>query len=198
MFYKEFFCNDADMISRVSAELKANSTYTKDSPTDYLLKIDETYGFYNKELYDWLYKCIDELSDSVYTTGTKIVITECWGTHTKKFKRQQKHTHSNSIVSGILYLSDKGGDTEFFLPNPWAWADEIFHCSLHKKVTHKIQPQKGKLILFPSNIPHHTTTNVTSEDRFTLAFNTFFQGPLGEFTSYLNLNVGTIDGNIRQ
>ena len=67
------------------------------------------------------------------------------------------HIHLNSILSGILYLSETGSPTIFY--------DRNFS-------NYKNSVEKNVLILFPSWIPHEVRPLTNDENRLIISFNT--------------------------
>ena len=65
-----------------------------------------------------------------------------------------KHLGSTRIVAGIIYLNDikRGGETVF---------------PQYKK---KIKPERGKIVMFPSNFTHLHYSTPPSEDRYNIIF----------------------------
>ncbi len=97
------------------------------------------------------------------------------------------HTHSNSLLSGTIYLTDNDTDTWLSIDNIWqpgrGKLSPVF--DLGQKVNerlsmvHKISNSVGKLLLFPSSLYHSVGTNENGHTRFTIAFNTFIAGKFG-------------------
>ena len=154
-------------------------------------------SFYDEELFYWFDECISDLSSEQYIPDIKLVVTECWGTHTQKFQKHHLHSHPNSIISGIFYLDNSGGTTDFYLSNAWAKIDEVFSISKTKLIKTSIKPEAGKLILFPSHVKHETSLNKTFQTRNTLAFNTFFKGTIAVNTARLTLNPISVEDAIK-
>jgi len=75
------------------------------------------------------------------------------------------HIHKFSVLdeinySGILYLSDIG-ETMFYSPNPTS--QQLQYCEYS---------EAGKIIMFPSNIPHWVTQHKQSDcERVVMSFN---------------------------
>lgn len=146
-------------------------------------KISVTEYFYNKDLFDWFDECIDVAKmDIGIPSSIKLPIISCWFNKSNKLEKHHSHSHSNSFMSAIFYLSDshKGGDTIFQIPNPWYKHYDWIKFTESKKIPldYKISPTKGKLVLFPSWLQHSVTPLKSIEERVTLSFNTFFSGEI--------------------
>jgi uncharacterized protein (TIGR02466 family) len=147
-------------------------------------------SYYNIELFTILEDFIHQVKELYYNNEVNLVISECWGTKTAKFQKHHIHTHSNSIISGIVYLTDHpGATTEFYVKNEWCWTEELLKLGKSNKLmkTASVKPEIGKVILFPSNILHSTKPNLSAKERYTLSFNTFVSGKLGKPTTSLDI-----------
>ena len=175
------FTGDEALIDRIASTV-ADLPTTKNSVN----MISESDLFYDAELYDWFNSCIEEAKENLYIPKeVKLEITSCWANKTKKLQQHHRHTHPNSFMSGILYLSEdhSGGLTEFMTDNLW-W--DNFRWLRFGKMPHvgtinqKYIPQKGKLLLFPSGLLHGVTAVMDKSSRYTISFNTFFSGPISD------------------
>lgn len=98
-----------------------------------------------------------------------------------------KHNHSNSLISGVIYLHtdiDSGEITfhksldlnNIFYPNINIEYEEnnILNCE-----SISIKPMIGDIVLFPSHLIHSVSKS-SSKERYVLAFNSFIKGSIGE------------------
>lgn len=108
-------------------------------------------------------------------------ITQSWINFTKPGESHHKHVHTNSLISGVLYLNAiKDTDKIYFYKdvkamlnvwNPeanWYTADSWF-----------FSVGSGDLILFPSSLAHGVEETKGSHIRVSLSFNAFVRGDLG-------------------
>jgi uncharacterized protein (TIGR02466 family) len=149
------------------------------------------------ELRSWINTCLADFKAKEFPTcRANIKATQIWLNKTQKMEMHHKHSHPNSVVSGILYLNsiEQGGNTVFYYPNPfWRLHNEGFlnlsgqdgTIELH----HEVPAVKGNLILFPSTISHSVSPVRANTARYSVAFNTFFEGTLGsiDMATYLKL-----------
>lgn len=152
-------------------------------------------NYYNGELFDHLNDFVNQISDIHYNEEVKLVISECWGTKTTRFQKHHVHTHSNSIISGIVYLTDHpDATTEFYTKNEWCWTEDLLKIGKSNKLMKvaSVKPAVGKVILFPSNILHSTRPNLSDKERYTLSFNTFISGRIGKHTTNLDINTTSV------
>lgn len=116
-------------------------------------------------------------------------ITTSWVNRSKPKDYHTAHWHSNSMVSGVLYINTN--------PNSGAicfhkdirgrnnlWSDTL-KIDFHKETDYNVEmvginPQKNDVLLFPSHLTHSVMQNVSNEDRYSLAFNVFPRGVFGK------------------
>ena len=119
--------------------------------------------------------------------GIEFYITDSWVNVHGRGHYAGPHTHNNSLISGVLYLSvnERSGDLVFqrdihsLLPFPPALdldvdAFNIYNC---KSWAHK--PKTNDICLFPSSVMHAADPNESDEERWCLAFNVFVRGEIG-------------------
>jgi len=153
--------------------------------------------FFDDDLFQWFENCIDEAKDDIgIPKDVKLVITSCWANRTNKMNAHHVHTHPNSFMSGIYYLSDEhvGGETIFLTQNTWIqnfeWID--FQNKGNYSISQNFTPKKGTLLLFPSSIKHSVNGLRNNSDRFSIAFNTFFSGTISNDAQKLTrLNISS-------
>ena len=130
-------------------------------------------------------------------------ITTSWMNQYNKNDYSGLHYHSNSLISGVLYFDDCE-DTADIIFHKDKYVQNIFTDTVnidHKKefdlnkkgyLYHQrelnVTPNKWDLVLFPSNLNHSVAVNASEDNkRWTLAFNTFVRGTIGDSTSRLVL-----------
>ena len=87
-----------------------------------------------------------------------------------------RHTHANSIISGVFYVKvpDKSGKITFYHP---AFKLMMREWDLNLKHNHYtssiwgVVPRKGRLLLFPSWLEHEVSPNLSQESRISISFN---------------------------
>ena len=110
-------------------------------------------------------------------------ITQSWVNWTDKGHFHATHKHSNSIVSGVVYLHTspsqpfdmvtfaKEGRNDIEIP---AGNNNQFNRTGFNSDVHDMD-----VIIFPSSLYHGVPTKMTEGTRVSLAFNTFIKGTLG-------------------
>ena len=85
-----------------------------------------------------------------------------WGVVLEPLGYQKKHTHTESLLSGVLYLEIPD------FPNNGKHEGELRFAG-HQH--YYIQPKEGMVVLFPSYLPHETIPYTSSGERICIAFN---------------------------
>jgi uncharacterized protein (TIGR02466 family) len=111
----------------------------------------------------------------------------------------QDHVHSNSLISGVLYLqTDKdSGDIVFKktanYPNlfPAAVSPDIDTYNIFNSQSWTYKPEDGLIIIFPSSLVHEVGISNSDQDRYCVAFNYFICGQISKKRDdcYLNINL---------
>ena len=115
----------------------------------------------------------------------KPYITQSWLNFTDRGEYHHKHNHTNSIISGVLYINaDPENDRISFVkeqyqqikPNILAYNE--YNCD---KTNFDVSI--GTLLLFPSSLNHMVETKIGENSRISLSFNVFLKGNIGESQS---------------
>ena len=111
-------------------------------------------------------------------------ITQSWLNVTKPGEYHHDHSHMNSIVSGVFYISTEEDDKITFT-DPSAKVKEMIkfepkEYNIWNSITWFFPVNNNELVLFPSWLDHKVDTNEkATTDRISLSFNTFVRGKLG-------------------
>jgi len=119
-----------------------------------------------------------------YSTNATLYMSSSWIVYSAPGHKSLSHTHSNSFLSGVLYVDtpENCGDIIFEL----SWNDDrrwtglfepdISNHTPYNSVFYPIKVRKGMLLLFPSSLKHLVLTNESNKDRISIAFNYFLRG----------------------
>ena len=113
----------------------------------------------------------------------ELYITQSWLNYTETDQFHHKHSHPNSVVSGVLYFdSDIKNDRILF--SKFGYEQIIpdidkTKFNLWNSETWFFPVKTGQLIMFPSSTIHQVETKKGKNIRISLAFNTFYRGTLG-------------------
>jgi len=113
--------------------------------------------------------------------NVKLEITQAWVNYTKSGQYHHKHSHPNSIISGVFYIqAAKEIDKLYFYNESYQQtkiAPKEFH--VYNADSWWLPTETGQLLLFPSRLVHMVATTTGEEDRISLSFNSFYKGKLG-------------------
>lgn len=156
----------------------------------------------NEEQFSDLKGYIDKHMDKFYfdylrSSQGKPVHTGSWINVHKPNDASPKHVHCNSCFSGVFYLKvpENSGSIKFSTDRETGYHTTSTSYSL--PVTHNAlncahflkQVSNNSLVIFPSHLVHSTEKNLSSENRYSLAFNYFVEGDLGSDTGRVNIKV---------
>jgi uncharacterized protein (TIGR02466 family) len=111
----------------------------------------------------------------------KFYITQSWLNFTQPGQSHFRHMHTNSLISGSLYIYvKKEVDSICFYRNSGAQilvTDD--HSNPYTTPIHRVTVGVGDLVLFPSSLLHDVEPTTGGHIRVSLAFNAFIKGELG-------------------
>ena len=116
--------------------------------------------------------------------GLDFYITQSWLNVTKPGEFHHEHCHSNSLISGVFYISNIEND-KITLMDPNSKIKEQIHVSPKTFTPFNstcwfFPVHQSELILFPSWLSHKVERNENATtDRISISFNTFVKGTLG-------------------
>jgi len=164
------------------------------SSQKYLLNLKKNSSLKKNLLY-----CVKEYTQNVLDIGRSVsfYLQNSWMIKHRPGDWGQTHFHENSLLSGILYLRTPPNSGDLILHrnrnvstdiNPYMSLPQL-KPNRYNADSFICQASEKKLILFPANMNHSIRRNESSEDRYSIAFNVFFKGRIGEET---RMNVAQI------
>ena len=117
----------------------------------------------------------------------KFEMKNSWATKHYKTDWADRHQHSNSLLSGILYIEteqDSGDvifekDLSYHNLFPTAVDVPFESRNVFNSKTWSFTPEPDRLFIFPSHLVHRVTPSNTDKPRYCVAFNFFPVGTLG-------------------
>mgnify|MGYP003152945830 CR=1 FL=1 len=112
-------------------------------------------------------------------------ITQSWLNITKPGEFHHGHFHTNSIISGVFYISTEEDDNIAFA-DPNTQVKDFIVVGMREYNTWNstnwfVPAITNELILFPSYLNHKVESNEkATTDRISISFNTFVRGNLGD------------------
>jgi uncharacterized protein (TIGR02466 family) len=127
--------------------------------------------------------CANQFLDFVLgQENSKLRITTSWVNITKKGEAHHKHTHPNSIVSGVVYIKTDKNSGLFCVEKPAILFPQIVNMPTtvteYVRGSYSFTPENLDLYMFPSWLTHFVTYNESEESRISISFNTFYVGKI--------------------
>ncbi len=185
---REFTEKELRFFEQTQSEVCENVANTRSVDT-YVLDAPEM-----RSLRTFIMEHVEQFARKVITVNAQVKfrITQSWINFTKPGQSHHRHFHTNSLVSGVLYISTiKEIDRIYFFRTPpagisvgnkeqnWYTADSWF-----------FSVGTGDLILFPSSLTHGVEETTGKHIRVSLSFNTFVEGEIGAKDLLNSLQVG--------
>jgi uncharacterized protein (TIGR02466 family) len=172
-----FFHNNSELLK----------SYLKDSSLE--KTIQKYLNIFLKEV--WL-----EKDSTIKITGSWINLNPPNSIH-------HEHFHTNSILSGVLYIDTEKNCGDFQTHRPKTNSRQISGFAYGKnKFVEQIRdftPKKYDLYIFPSTLQHSVLPNKSNKIRISFSFNSFYQGEImmnpknqNEITSLTRLVIGDL------
>jgi len=139
---------------------------------------------------------LDVYAEQVMGISQRLYVTQSWSLINTPGVGMHGHSHSNSVVSGSLYycemqepvsrmIFDRHRAYQQLKLDPKADKRNLFNTPVNLVI-----PKKGEVCLFSSSLQHLVEPNASSTARYSIAFNAFVRGKLGDYVdvSELELN----------
>ena len=113
--------------------------------------------------------------------STKFYITKSWVTYSDTRESHPAHSNPNSVFSGVFYFKSARTPIKFSVDRKdFLLTFQHDYTKVQNSNSFMVFPHSGMLVLFPSNLKHEVPPNESSDQRISLAFNTFAYGNIGE------------------
>jgi len=126
-------------------------------------------------------KCLSYVIDTM-KYPCDIQFTSSWFTRTYEGGRCERHSHTNSWLSGIVYFGAYDNDSAplvFYNPNHITINVEPFDYNYFNSLSWELRPRTNMMVLFPSSLQHQVLIHKTDIKRYSLAFNIMPKGSVG-------------------
>jgi uncharacterized protein (TIGR02466 family) len=117
-------------------------------------------------------------------------ITQSWANFNKQGSSHHTHSHPNSIVSAVLYLTDEPADLVMFKQTSGTvLLPELKETNKYNSLAYSVKLSKHDIVVFPSYLFHGVKLNTQETERVSVAINSFYIGELGtkEGSTYLRI-----------
>ena len=159
---------------------------------------DNLYIFEEPELVDVkaaVQEVLDFYASEVMGITQKLYVTQSWALVNHPNTGMHGHSHSNSIISGSLYYCDlptPGSSMVFDRHKSYQQLQLIIEKekqNIYNTPLNIITPKSGEVFLFSSGLQHFVENNTSGEPRYSIAFNTFIRGTIGELRDVSQLTL---------
>lgn len=122
---------------------------------------------------------------------TRFYLTESW---VNKNQFHNAHIHFNSLLSGVFFITGGSSPLSFqrqVCNSLFPMMDLIRHeYNVSNSDCWSMPNNSNTLFIFPSSLNHYVEENKkNNSDRYTLAFNTFARGTLGDYRTSTELKL---------
>jgi uncharacterized protein (TIGR02466 family) len=114
--------------------------------------------------------------------SVKAYITQSWVNYTGQGQFHHKHSHKNSYLSGVFYISaEEEVDRIKFYNDGYLQLDVTpTEWNISNSKSWWYPAKTGRLIIFPSHLVHSVEQKQEPNIRISLSFNTFLKGTIGD------------------
>ena len=108
-------------------------------------------------------------------------ITQSWINYTGPHKYHRRHSHPNSYISGVFYISadPKVDKIKFYKRDYERIEVECKKFNQFNAASWYFQIKTGDVLLFPSSLEHAVEIKKGTNLRISLSFNIFLKGHIG-------------------
>jgi len=187
---RNFSTEELKFVEENKKEFYINTGKNKTSKDTFILKHNKM-----KNLHEDLLVKINDYFKSVEDSNDKVelYITQSWLNYNEANTYHHEHWHTNSYISGVLYIkADENLDFIRFL-NPRYSSFEFSNknnFNIFNSGIWDFPVKSGSIIIFPSYLRHSVTNNTSNNERISLAFNVFLKGVIGNEDELTQLKTG--------
>jgi uncharacterized protein (TIGR02466 family) len=134
----------------------------------------------NKPAFARLRKICLEHAQTYYTDvmkyDYKLHMTNSWLNVTQENQAHDMHNHNNSVLSGVLYIKTKNSTPSITfsrLNPPLLLNVKAEEYNFFNSLEWELPVDNNCIVIFPSQYFHYVKKNITSNERISIAFNTF-------------------------
>jgi uncharacterized protein (TIGR02466 family) len=120
-----------------------------------------------------IFTALAQYHEDIACPGSEFNLLESWFNFYDQGDFMFAHTHPGHKVSGVYYYKAQGTEGNICFENPNALGStmEWPYCYQRQLQQHFVEPQAGRLVLFPSWLRHRVIPNTTDQQRISISFN---------------------------
>lgn len=122
---------------------------------------------------------IDNYVKEIMKVSYEIYITNSWINLTHPGEQHMIHTHANSILSGVFYISVNNSNPSISFNRmnaPYLLHTMADEYNPFNSMEWNVPVEDNNIIIFPSTAYHYVKRNKSDNTRISIAFNTFARG----------------------
>lgn len=145
--------------------------------------------FFHEGLFNFFESSIKEVQKIYFNDNLDFPIVDCWVNKFKAMNNLSKHAHSNSVISGVYYVtSHNDANTVFEMKDPWTsqtHSSQVPLLNINKfesPIIGEVKAEAGTLVLFPPSLFHYMKPiSDRTMTRYTVAFNAYPSGSICDY-----------------
>ena len=148
--------------------------------------IDDNFNELKQKIEEHVKKFIN----NVLCMDTEFTLTTFWATKTPSSGYYgQSHIHANSWLSGVYYPETiHSSAIRFHRKTKSHWhIKQPYSFNFTNSEIYDVPVEENSLIIFPSDTQHSILPNNSTQERFSIAFNVFPSGTIGEADSEVKI-----------
>lgn len=125
-------------------------------------------------------------------TGCELYITQAWANYIGLNESHHRHSHSNSVISGVYYVNARAESDRIKFFNPIGYRGYDFGTENFNNWNSDFwwfPVETGVIVCFPSSLEHMVDVFADNYTRVSIAFNTFVRGNVGGYLSLTELKL---------
>lgn len=129
-----------------------------------------------REFFEYICQIANQASEDLNFIERNIFITGSWvNINDTRQAMNNSHVHGD-VFSGVFYVKCPEESGKFLITNPginmmWMGCDLSRDKNEFTGETVKMEPEEGKIFLWPSYVPHSVETNNHDDERISISFN---------------------------
>tara|TARA_R110002020_G_scaffold391137_3_gene601548 strand:- start:1485 stop:2105 length:621 start_codon:yes stop_codon:yes gene_type:complete len=187
---RDFSIEELECVNYHKKKFNINTGKNKTSKNNFILKQNKMKSLHKDlmvKVNDY-FKSVEDSNDEV-----ELYITQSWLNYNESNTHHHEHWHTNSYISGVLYIkANENLDFIRFLNPRYSFFEfsnknnfNVFNSGIWD-----FPVKSGSIILFPSYLRHSVENNSSDYERISLAFNVFVKGIIGNENELTQLKTG--------
>jgi len=128
------------------------------------------------KLTNLIFNNLHYVSKKYFKLNKSLIISSIWFNINRNKDYNDKHTHPNSLLSGVFYskIPPDSGDIKFFNSEEAGifFANmDVTEYNQYNSSSYILKPEVSFLHIFPSFLNHCVTPNLSNEERISFSFN---------------------------